>query len=195
MSCAADGHRCSWTIYPDWRTPDCCRRHIIDVMDVVAELLDREEVTWWIDYGTLLGHVRDGGFVPWDYDADIGVLESDVSRIVDLGPELEERGFFLRYVELRSPPDSCSLQVWRSEKNRNAVDLFPWMELADGTMDRRRYLAVDANKGRAFHRDRLFPLQRAAWEGVDVWVPADPEWFCAHRYGPDWRVPSVTPEH
>ena len=37
-------------------------------------------MTYWIDYGTLLGAVWDSGVIPWDLDVDVGVLDSELEE-------------------------------------------------------------------------------------------------------------------
>lgn len=55
-------------------------------LPTVAAVLDQVGVKWWLDQGSLLGLVRDGKFIPWDHDIDIGVWEvskSDKKRLVE----------------------------------------------------------------------------------------------------------------
>lgn len=56
---------------------------MLEMLDVVAEILDRHGVRWWMDGGTLLGAVRHGGFIPWDDDIDFEVLGADIPKMLD----------------------------------------------------------------------------------------------------------------
>jgi hypothetical protein len=47
-----------------------------------ARVLEKEDIPYWLDSGTLLGAVRDGNIIPWDVDADIGMLKSDALRLL-----------------------------------------------------------------------------------------------------------------
>ena len=65
------------------------------LLKLVAEKLDSAGLVYWLDYGTLLGAVRHGGFIPWDDDIDICMLRDDYVRaeavLANAFPE--EKGF------------------------------------------------------------------------------------------------------
>lgn len=56
----------------------------MDVLDKVREICDRHGLKWFADYGTLLGCIRHGGFIPWDDDLDICMLRDDYDKFIEV---------------------------------------------------------------------------------------------------------------
>lgn len=54
----------------------------IEVLEVFRELCEKHNLTYFADWGTLLGAVRHKGFIPWDDDVDICMLRPDYERFV-----------------------------------------------------------------------------------------------------------------
>lgn len=47
------------------------------------DFLCREhDISYWINFGTLLGAVRHGGFIPWDDDMDLGITRDELDRLM-----------------------------------------------------------------------------------------------------------------
>lgn len=50
----------------------------------------------FLTWGTLLGHYREGGFIGYDRDIDLGLLESDFARKTDLISLMTTQGYVVR---------------------------------------------------------------------------------------------------
>ena len=48
------------------------------------ELCKAHNLDYWIAFGTLLGAVRHGGFIPWDDDTDLGMTRADIKKLVEI---------------------------------------------------------------------------------------------------------------
>ena len=68
----------------------------------VLDYLKKEGVKYWIDYGTLLGAVRDGNIIPWDKDMDVGVYHHDLNKI----------GSIVQHHHASGIPHTSTFQVW-----------------------------------------------------------------------------------
>lgn len=47
----------------------------------------RHRIRYWLGSGTLIGAVRHGGFIPWDDDVDLELLQEDYRRLLQVLPE------------------------------------------------------------------------------------------------------------
>ncbi len=63
---------------PDLRIMQLCDAELLRITTRECEALG---MTYWLDYGTLLGAVRHKGFIPWDDDMDIAMPRKDYNRV------------------------------------------------------------------------------------------------------------------
>ena len=63
----------------------------LEVFKAIDKVCVDNGITYFVDWGTMLGAVRHGGFVPWDDDFDICMKRSDYMRFLEVAPgELPE---------------------------------------------------------------------------------------------------------
>ena len=57
----------------------------------VLDVAQKHGIQIWLDYGSLLGAIRHGGYIPWDDDIDVCVFRADYVRLLEvLKAELPE---------------------------------------------------------------------------------------------------------
>ena len=52
----------------------------MDILEQIDRICRRHSICYFADWGTMLGAVREQGYIPWDDDLDIGMLRKDYER-------------------------------------------------------------------------------------------------------------------
>ena len=134
-------------------------------------------VTAWIQDGTLLGAVRHGAIIPWDYDMDLGVMSGDWTPEAD--DILKRWGF--KSDANHNTPESDYHQKWSKRGVRFCV--FHYYREPDGSI----WHGIRKKRYR-FVYPREFELEPVQLSGVWFPAPSPPEAFLTTKYG-DWRRP------
>ncbi|MEO7218464.1 MAG: NTP transferase domain-containing protein [Gemmatimonadaceae bacterium] len=135
-------------------------------------------------WGTLLGCIRDGGFITGDHDIDLGVMATDADRLPELRDRMKRFGFGVRI------ENDDKLSLVHPEHPHLYIDIDVVRPQRDGWAITMR----DVDLLRLFHYHFQAPVfadtKRAQFaHRLKVRVPADPDGFLAAVYG-DWRVPA-----
>ena len=54
---------------------------MLNILVEIDKICRKHNIPYWLDSGTLIGAVRHGGFIPWDDDMDICILQKEYPRL------------------------------------------------------------------------------------------------------------------
>ncbi len=159
----------------------------------IISLLNQEKIAWWVDCGTCLGTFRYGGIIPWDGDIDIAVLSPDFENVRRVLNQLDPVKYLVEDWSTRSHPQSY-IKVFIRDKN-SLIDIYHF-EILPEKRQIKYILALETNmffpewwkiRERRFTPpvsfDTVFPLKKSLFDGIEVFIPADPEKYLQRYYG------------
>ena len=129
------------------------QRYLLKLLKEIHELCVRNEITYFIGMGTLIGAVRNEGFLPWDDDADLLMTYDNWQRFKEVcktqlpanrylgSPDMEESYGHLipRYVS-RETTSIHTSQSLHDDVAGEMIDIFVLDPIADGEEAYRSYL-------------------------------------------------------
>jgi phosphorylcholine metabolism protein LicD len=146
---------------------------MLDMLVYFDFVCTKNDIPYFMIGGTLIGALRHQGWIPWDMDIDVAVLERDLPRLKNLLMETMPPTMF--YQDSRTDPHyrgpfpkirnrHSNYYEWQEQnpgyKHHNGLqlDIFPyrWVE------SKQHYEGPGAL--RSFQKDDMFPLTRMPFE-------------------------------
>lgn len=69
----------------------------VNTLSEVKDIFDKHNTTFWLDFGTLLGAMRNKKFIPWDKDIDLATWVIPKSKLKNLLDDFVSQGFLVKY--------------------------------------------------------------------------------------------------
>lgn len=144
----------------------------VEILTEIGRVCDKHGIRWFLHAGTLLGALRHGGPIPWDDDADIGMMHDDFERFRKVAPkELGSRFAFIeprdyeqffdfipRVTDLEHVYASSfeDAQAFDGRLDHPDVDIFVFELAKTGVADKVQSARLTANYAKALgHRPNL----------------------------------------
>lgn len=119
-----------------------------EILDVLHRICDKNGLHYTLFYGTLLGAVRHGGFIPWDDDIDILMPREDYERFASVWREEAPKGYCLL-------EEKCTMDYTNN-----------FMKVVK---DQTTFLQREDDREKKFHKGifvDIFPCDRVAPAGI-----------------------------
>ncbi|HUT44903.1 MAG TPA: LicD family protein [Sedimentisphaerales bacterium] len=117
-------------------------KHLIMLLTQLSKMLKDNGIRFWLEFGTLLGAVRNGKIIPWDYDIDISISNDDTLKL------------------LKVFSDSGINQNLNSDKTDLSI-------MVDGNSEYTRIIRIFfSSKTEVFNEEQKEILKSAEWVGL-----------------------------
>lgn len=165
------------------------------ILGDLVNVLNKEDIRFWIDYGTLLGYHRDKDFISHDTDIDIGAFMEDVNRIKYI---LENNGFrLIRYyktldgdgVEHCYVKNGCktTVDVFFYKQHKDSIECYGFYPLPGISIKKNLFKEIPFT---TYTCTMPFcGLKKVVFKGLCVNVPIDIDGYLMANYGPNYMIP------
>lgn len=108
----------------------------VGILEYVSSICNKNHLTYFLSYGTLIGAIRHKGFIPWDDDIDIAMPRSDYMRLLEI-LQMEEKssryeclvplkdGYFYEFAKVIDTATVVQEQQTITAKCGVWIDIFP----------------------------------------------------------------------
>lgn len=177
-------------------------QHAPEALAAAKRAFEKSGTSFWLDFGSLLGCVRDSGVIAHDFDLDLAM------RIEDFTPDLQralfDEGFLVkRYFRVHTQeqqaqesqpqmPETKIVEVALIYKGIARIDIF--LRHLNNTYCL-KYID-EAHKAQNLYKVRRYSFALAPYFeirnflGVKVNIPANADSYLAYLYGADYLVPN-----
>ncbi|MGI5894149.1 MAG: LicD family protein [Candidatus Merdivicinus sp.] len=90
----------------------------LQIVLLIDSICKKYEIPYYLFYGTELGAIRHGGFIPWDDDVDIVMYRKDFQRFKQVWMQDQPEGYF--YQDINTDPN-YHVKITKIRKNGTAL--------------------------------------------------------------------------
>lgn len=78
------------------KTIAAAQKVMLEILQEIHKICVENNLTYWLEAGTLLGAVRHKGFIPWDDDSDVSMPRADYEKFLKIAQKKLPEDMFLQ---------------------------------------------------------------------------------------------------
>ena len=168
------------------------KNKLLEMMIAFDSFCHQNNLTYYLSCGTLLGAVREHGFIPWDDDADIMMPREDYNRLntytkigdsIDIVSIVDDCGYYHPFAFTKLSDNTTVSLIQDSERNTGRgqfIDIFPLDSIPDSDAEKKRLL----NKLKMMHRLRTIGVRK--YQGGVQGIPRNTLTFLLRPFSGLW---------
>lgn len=162
-----------------------------ELLQKLSAALNGENIVFWLDFGTLLGYIREQDFIKYDDDMDIGIYAEDAEKVKTA---LLNAGF--QYARFFRADDGRGLDCFQYK--HSTVDVFQYTRQEGDVWCHcfrfyHDFCIQDRGKRIPMFVDTLTsPLEdviKVKFKNCEVGIPSHPEKYIVANYGENFMTP------
>lgn len=169
------------------------KKTAIDLLKKTIEILEEYNINYFLVSGTLLGHVRHNGFIPWDDDIDLAVDSTILDKLSDMNTKYGNQLNFItkdKMIVKTCFKDvgniiKCMWQKFMLNKNENYrwpfIDLFIYQQYDD------KINFFNKN----WTMNEFFPVTKIKFYDIDAAIPRNPDYFLKINFKDDYMTKCI----
>lgn len=170
------------------------KRDGLTMLAAADKAFSKMGVKAFLTYGALLGAYRDHGFISYDPDIDLGILEKEVPA--DLHEQMEQAGFHLYRQNVMAGTEQVVEETYIY--NNLHLDIFYYIQEGQDlySVIQRKHETKEwkeANATDGFPCDRSYvpacEFERREFLGLKIWMPIDTDGWLRAIYSDSYMTP------
>lgn len=174
----------------------------MDLLKTFAITCESHGLKWYVFFGTLLGAVRNEGYLPWDDDIDVAMPMEDYMLLCEHREWFDSSKYLLQipmdyglshFAKLRrNGTTAFSMELKKELRTEGhhgiSIDIIPLAELPGMDCYHTPTLSSREKLEAVYKKEWFEPSKTAMFEGIEIRIPAFPRKVLTEVYD-DWAWP------
>lgn len=160
----------------------------IILLSEIDKICKNNNIEYWLDFGSLLGAIRHKGFIPWDDDCDVSMINSDYRKFANI-VNSDEYSDFECIEHIKN-----GVLYFRSKSNKNIeIDIFSYDDFEDRICKSFKPTELFPREGLFIPKNIVLPTKRINFEDIELNIPNDADSYLRFEFGNYTKIPHSAP--